>query len=291
LGIGIEFLHRGFAEEAVSDTRRVPQQIPDRGRALQRLELERILSCFIGKIDADFCIRKGMNVFRYGIIEGRLNLRVGHWGAINGKNTWKDCDVAVIYGLPYMDQRRAINSLFATPRGPQETAWLQANTHKQQVNLVNVIMQRHLSTSVVQAINRICCRRALDDQGRCPVSDVYIMLPKNWQGDVILGDIQANMPGINVVPWDYEPDGPKVYAPRSSSAHAAIISLMRSREAGMTPFPFIQRQLSLSSKQISRIREQLLNGGSNIAKALREIGVSYLVTGVGRGSKSYLVKA
>ena len=43
-----------------------------------------------------------------------------------------------------------------------------------------------------------------------------------------------------------------VYAPRSSSAHAAIISLMRNREAGMTPFPFIQRQLSLSSKQISR---------------------------------------
>jgi hypothetical protein len=148
-----------------------------------------------------FAVRKGMNVFRYGIIEGRLNLRVGHWGAINGKNTWKDCDVAVIYGLPYMDQRRAINSLFATPRGPQETAWLQANTHKQQV--VNVIMQRHLSTSVVQAINRICCRRALDDQGRCPVSDVYITLPKNWQGDAILGDIQANMPGINVVPWDY----------------------------------------------------------------------------------------
>ena len=59
----------------------------------------------------------------------------------------------------------------------------------------------------------------------------------------------------------------------------------------MTPFPFIQRQLSLSSKQMSRIREQLLNGGSNIAKALREIGVSYLVAGVGRGSKSYLVKA
>jgi hypothetical protein len=66
---------------------------------------------------------------------------------------------------------------------------------------------------------------------------------------------------------------------------------MQGREAGLTPFPFIQRQLSLSKKQISRIKEQLLNGGSNIAKALREIGVSYLVTGVGRGSKSYLIKA
>jgi hypothetical protein len=59
----------------------------------------------------------------------------------------------------------------------------------------------------------------------------------------------------------------------------------------MTPFPFIQRELSLASKQISRIREQLIDGGSNDAKARREIGVSYLVTAVGRGSKSYLVRA
>src|SRR5258706_16097880 len=66
LGIGIEFLHRGFAEEAVSDTRRVPQQIPDRDRALQRLELERILSCFIGKIDADFASAKARMYFDTG---------------------------------------------------------------------------------------------------------------------------------------------------------------------------------------------------------------------------------
>ena len=72
LGIGIELLHQGFAEEAVRDARRVPQQIPDRDRALQRLELERRLSGFIGKIDADFCIRKGGNVFRHGIVERQL---------------------------------------------------------------------------------------------------------------------------------------------------------------------------------------------------------------------------
>jgi hypothetical protein len=236
------------------------------------------------------CVHKHSNALAETFSTDKLKLNVGYWGAIDGKNTWKDCDVAVIYGLPYMDQRRAINNLFAT-HGPQDTAWLQANTHKHHATLVNVIMQRHLSTSVVQAINRICCRRVIDENGRCPVSDVYILLPKHWQGDAILSDIQANMPGINVVDWEYEPDGPKVYAPRSSSAHAAIISLMRGREAGATPFPFIQRQLSLSKKQISRIREQLQDARSNITKALREIGVNYHVTGVGRGSKSYLMKA
>jgi hypothetical protein len=236
------------------------------------------------------CVHKHSEALAETFRTESLKLSVGHWGAIDGKNDWKDCDVAVIFGLPYMDQRRAINNLFAT-HGPQDTEWLQRNAHKQHATILNVIMQRHLSTSVVQAINRICCRRVIDEQGRCPVSDVYILLPKNWQGEAILGDIQTNMPGINIVPWDFEPDGPRAYAPRSNSAHAAIISLMRSREAGLTPFLTIQQELSLSPKQISRVKEQLLDGGSNIAKALREIGVSYHVTGVGRGSKSYLMKA
>jgi hypothetical protein len=236
------------------------------------------------------CVHKHSEALANTFITDDLKLNVGHWGAIDGKNTWKDCDVAVIFGLPYMDQRRAIDNLFAT-RGPQDTEWLQNNTHKKKVNLVNVIMQRHLSTSVVQAINRICCRKVIDEQGNCSKADIYLLLPKNWQGDAILDDIQANMPGIDCVPWDFEPDGPKVYAPRSSSAHAAIISLMQGRGAGMTPFPLIQRELSLTKKQISRVKEQMLNGASNIAKALREMGVSYLVTGSGRGSKSFLVKA
>jgi hypothetical protein len=81
-----------------------------------------------------------------------------------------------------------------------------------------------------------------------------------------------------------------VYAPRSSSAHAGIISLMKGREPGPTPFPLIQRELSLSKKQASRVKAQLRDGSSNIAKALREIGVIYHVTGRGAGSKTSLVK-
>ena len=82
-----------------------------------------------------------------------------------------------------------------------------------------------------------------------------------------------------------------MYAPRSGSANAGIISLMRGREAGRMSFPAIQRHLSLSPQRTRKVKEQLRNGNSNITLALREIGVSYHVTGVGPGSKSYLVKA
>ena len=111
------------------------------------------------------CVHKHSEALAETFRTESLKLSVGHWGAIDGKNDWKDCDVAVIFGLPYMDQRRAINNLFAT-HGPQDTEWLQRNAHKQHATILNVIMQRHLSTSVVQAINRICCRRVIDEQGR-----------------------------------------------------------------------------------------------------------------------------
>jgi hypothetical protein len=41
---------------------------------------------------------------------------------------------------------------------------------------------------------------------------LHVARTTSGQGDAILGDIQANMPGINVFDWDYEPDGPKVCA-------------------------------------------------------------------------------
>jgi hypothetical protein len=42
---------------------------------------------------------------------------------------------------------------------------------------------------------------------------------------------------------------------------------------------------------VVRLKEQLKDAASKITEALRGIGVSYHVTGVGRGSKSYLMKA
>ncbi|MGY4282045.1 hypothetical protein ACVWXO_001265 [Bradyrhizobium sp. LM2.7] len=237
------------------------------------------------------CVHKHSEALAQTFNAGALcNLHVGHWGAVDGKNCWKDCDVAVIWGLPYMAEHHAINQLFAV-HGPQDTKWLKTNVNKQHPTLLSVIMQRHLSTSVVQAINRICCRRVIDDVGRCAPCDIYIALPKSWQGDAILHDIEHSMPGIKVGHWDYEPDGPKVYAPRNHSANDAIISFMTGREPGPAPLSLIKRELQLTPRQIGRIREELRKFTSNLATALRKVGVSYLCTGRGRGSKSYLVKA
>jgi hypothetical protein len=220
-----------------------------------------------------------------------LPLSVAWWGAVDGSNEWAHCDVAVIFGLPYMDPRRAINNVFAVS-GPQDDAWLQSPpVYDQTANVLDVMMQRDVSASVVQAINRIRCRRVKDSEGRCDKADVYIVLPKDWRGDAILDDIRMNMPGIDVAPWDFEPDGPKAYAPRSSSAAEGVIGLMRDRKPGPVLLSYVQRELSLSRRQLARLKEDLAKATSKITTALRELGVIYKVEGRGRGAKGYLVKA
>ena len=218
-------------------------------------------------------------------------LKVGWWGAVDGSNDWAECDVAVIFGLHYMDPRRAINNVFAVS-GPQDDAWLQSPpVYHRNANILDVMMQRDVSASVVQAINRIQCRRIIDTEGRCAKSDVYIVLPKDWRGAAISDDICTNMPGIRVVPWDFEPDGPKVYAPRSNSAAEAVIGLMRDRKPGPMSLPHIQRELSLTKRQTDRLKEALPSPTSRLTNALREIGVIYKVEGKGCKAKSFLLKA
>lgn len=218
-----------------------------------------------------------------------MPLRVGYWGAVDGSNEWADCDVAVIFGLFWQDPTRPINNVFAID-GPKDASWLKAPRHGSHEDILSVISQKDVAASVIQAVNRICIRRVIDQQGRCAKGDIYIVLPKDWRGDAILQDIHANMPGLKQVDWDFEPDGPKVYAPRNNSVAQAIIELMRTREPGQTPLSYIRTQLSLTQRQFGRLKEDLAKTVSNLATALQAMGVYYKVEGRGRATKNFLVK-
>jgi hypothetical protein len=219
-----------------------------------------------------------------------LHEKIGWWGAVDGKNTWQECDVVVIFGLPYMNQKIAINNVFALT-GPKDDTWLKAPVYKHHVNVIDLMIIRDTAASVVQAINRVRCRRMVDAHGGCQKTDVYIVLPSDWRGDEILQAIHSNMPGIKEVPWEFEPDGPKVYAPRADSAAAAIISLMCDRQPGSITLPAIKRELSLTDSQFARTKEALAKPKSKLSLALQDIGVFYKVEGKGRYSKSHLTKA
>ncbi|WP_377828162.1 hypothetical protein ACFKHW_29715 [Bradyrhizobium lupini] len=197
--------------------------------------------------------------------------------------------MAVIYGLFWLDPTRPINNVFAID-GPKDASWLKAPRHGTHENILAVISQKDVSASVIQAVNRICVRRMTDEHGSCAKADVYIVLPKDWRGDAILQDIHASMPGLKQVEWDFEPDGPKVYAPHSNSVAQAVIELMRTGEPGETPLSSVRTQLSMTQRQFARLKEVLAKATSNVATALHELGVLYKVEGRGRATKGFLVK-
>jgi hypothetical protein len=219
-----------------------------------------------------------------------LHEKIGWWGAVDGKNTWQECDVAVIFGLPYMNPKIAINNVFAVT-GPKDSTWLKSPVYREHVNVIDLMIIKDTAASVVQAINRVRCRRVVDANGGCQKTAVYIVLPSDWRGDEILETIHHSMPGIKEVPWDFEPDGPKVYAPRAGSATASIISLMRDRQPGSITLPAIKKELALTDAQFARTKEALAKPKSKLSLALQEVGVIYKVEGKGRYAKSHLTKA
>lgn len=74
----------------------------------------------------------------------------------------------------------------------------------------------------------------------------------------------------------------------SGSSHVRLISYMEKQDAGPVSLSIVQRDIQLRS--LKKLRETLNNSEHPTTQALRAIKVSYL-PGVGRGSKSYLLKA
>lgn len=214
---------------------------------------------------------------------------VGHWGAVDGRNDWSEYDTAVIFGLPYRDQNWANNTFFAT-QGVQSDEWLKAPAWGVHKDVRRVMQQRQLSVSVIQAINRVRLRRVIDSDGRCPEANVFIILPKDRDGDAILSDILKDMPGLNVSDWDFKMDGPKVRRPRKGSFHEALVAFMEARLPGRTPFSMLTREMSPGASAMKKLPEALRDAAHPLTVALSAMGVEYLVEGAGRGRKSFLVK-
>ncbi|MGY4500882.1 hypothetical protein ACVWYH_004813 [Bradyrhizobium sp. GM24.11] len=214
-----------------------------------------------------------------------------HWGAVDGTNEYADCDVAVIFGLPYRDRATFPTNVVFALQGVQGDTWLDNPTWKGQVNLREHMVRRHVSASVIQAINRVRCRHVTDDRGGCPSANVFIVLPSGDQGDDILAAIRREMPGLQVVDWPFEPDGPKVRNGRAGTPHERLLAFMGNRAPGRTSMTVVARELGLKPNAKKDLQKNLRNQNHPTTLALKSIGVAYAVTGRGRGANSELAKA
>ncbi len=194
----------------------------------------------------------------------------------------------VIFGLPYRDPVWATNTFFAL-QGLQDNRWLEQPSWGAYADVRREMQRRQLTVSVIQAVNRVRCRRVIDADGNCPPTDVFIVLPRGADGDAILGHLQEEMPGAVVVPWEFEMDGPSERVRRGSS-HEALLALMANRLPGETPMSFIKSELGLTQSAAKDLRGVLRDDDHDLTRSLAHLGVRYMTTGKGRGARSYLVK-
>lgn len=257
--------------------------------------IPRLIEDLEGRLSDDrkvfLCCHKAVEPFAKTFSPKFARFEIGHWGAIDGRNDWKDCDVAVLFGLSFRDPIWA-NNTFMAFRGRQEDDWLSEPVFEEHSDVRREMQNRQISVSVIQAINRVQCRKVIDSAGNCLPTDVFIVLPEGVTGEAVLTAIEAEMPHIRTKEWDFVLDGSRQKRPkiRKGSAHEALLAYMENQSPGEYAVAHIKSDLEISdSKWKESIAKALRDADHPLTKDLAGIKVSY-VAGRGRGAKSRLVK-
>ena len=214
----------------------------------------------------------------------------GHWGNVDGSNKYRDCDTAVIFGLPYRPDTWTAN-VFMALQGPQENEWFQDSNNREYEGYLDIrkaLKYGQITTSIIQAINRIRCRKVIDDQGNCPKSDVYILLPKDQLADDILDGIKKLMPGIKVRGWNYDSISKRKV--RRSNHEPALIKYFETMDIGRIASSRIKSFLGIPDTTFERIIVKMKDKTTELYKVMKELKIVYQSLGCGRGNRSYLIK-
>lgn len=237
-----------------------------------------------------FCCHKKVEPYLLGYDTSFDEVGVGHWGAIDGRNDWQEFDTAVIFGLPYRDRAWPMDTFMAV-QGVQSNDWLAATGDRPFAghrDICHALEVGQLSVSVVQAINRVRCRRVIDVHGNCAPTDVFLLLPNSKVGEDLMQRIKEEMPGVQVREWKY---AHAVRKAQKSKHEEALLSYMESMPRGRISKSEIMNILSIPKKSMEWLIKRIKDEASDFAQRLRANEVRYEVTGVGRGAQSHFVKA
>jgi hypothetical protein len=224
-----------------------------------------------------------------------LDLSVGHWGNIDGSNEWMRCDTAVVCGLRTMPSTWTANTYFAL-QGVTDTAWLQSKKRpfRDHPDVRSALRVGQTITEVVQAINRIQCRRVIDPEGNCLETAVFILLPDGPCGDTVLKGITGMMQGIVIKPWiieGFQAKTTKNGRPGGKGkAQQAILNYLQNMPYAEIGKSTLRDETNVSDAALKRFVADAKTESTDLAKSLGTLGVSFHCDGFGRNAKSYFQK-
>ena len=134
------------------------------------------------------------------------NVDFCNYGAIDGRNDWKEYDNLVVCSLQYLPK---------TYNPISKQAAKQVNPDVDELDKTDIASSAIAST-LIQLICRIALRIVVDKHGNCPPSNIYIMLPGNKPprsgqdnqlfltslGTYLLDSIKESLYNITIKNWD-----------------------------------------------------------------------------------------
>lgn len=217
--------------------------------------------------------------------EPTFKLHTAHWGAIDGRNDWCHCDTVVIFGLPYRPPTMNENLIRALKGSEylKEIKNSRQGGSGEKVDWNAKLTAGMMANDIIQAMNRIQCRKMIDSEGNCDQTDVYLYLPREKPlRERILDAIREAMPGIAVID-DWEPTIAKASVKKSKAA-AAILMVIGELKPGE----------SLSKKELAEnlgiTLRTIENTRSRWEKELSSLGIEYREVQKGRTRRMYFIK-
>jgi hypothetical protein len=135
----------------------------------------------------------------YGTKAGFADYKVAHYGAIDGRNDWRDFDTLVVPSLLHTDPASDLLA-YQELRGHQlDAAGLNAPP-----DAVKMISETKVTAALAQAFGRIRLRKMIDADGRCAPCDVFVRMPSGTRDVVsarIVAALQLALPGLTVTDW------------------------------------------------------------------------------------------
>jgi hypothetical protein len=222
--------------------------------------------------------------------EPKFKLQTGHWGAVDGSNDYRDCDTAVIFGLPYRPNTWSAN-VFMALEEPQSTEWLQESEKrnwKKHEDIRKSLKNGQIITSIIQAINRVRCRKVIDAEGNCPDTDIYLMLPNDGISEEILKGIKMEMPGIKTRDWSFSSAKRQV---KRSNHESALSKFITNMDIGRQAVTIVKKTLGISSTTFKTLVNKMKDETSELSIAMAKAGATYISNQEGgRGNRAYIVK-
>ncbi len=212
------------------------------------------------------------------MVEDDQRWMVDHWNNFHGTNRYQHCSVIAFLSLPYRD-RTTFELEYNAALGSQPDDWFSSKAARKVRRKMHVLT---LASSLVQAINRVRCRRPINANGDCLSTHVYLLLPPGKQGDEILGAIEAQMPKIRVVSWFLLGMAGARKKEKGSRFRDALIRVIEQISGdGMTKLE-LQARIGCKAWWMSKLLAEVNDPSTALGRAASARGIVYLPGRPGR---------